>query len=79
MPPKKAVKQPARQLTRTAPPTRRRAVGAAGTLDLAEEQADAVAAADEGTEAPVARPAAPRPAPAARPVPAARSAPARWR
>jgi hypothetical protein len=84
MPPKKAVKQPARQLTKTATPVRRRPAGAAGTLDLTEDQLGAAPAADELVEAGAtrtlapaaatpARPAAPaRAVPPARPIPAAR-------
>ena len=85
MPPKKAVKQPSRQLTKTAPPARRRVAGTAGTLDLAETEPGGAPAADELAAAPAARPvpaprptpaAAPRAVPATRPVPAARRTPA---
>ena len=80
MPPKKAVKQPSRQLTKTAPPARRRVAGTAGTLDLAETEPGTAPAADElAVAAPAPRPtppAAPRAVPATRPVPAARRTPA---
>lgn len=77
MPPKKAVKQPARQLTRTAPPARRRATGPAETVGLTEEQLGDAPAADVLPEAPRPRamPPAPPPtraAPPARGVPPAR-------
>jgi hypothetical protein len=80
MPPKKAVKQPARQLTTTTSPARRRATGAAGTLDLTETQPEDVSAAGLPDETaprtlPPAAPAPSRAVPSARPVPPARGVP----
>ncbi len=73
MPPKKVVKQPVRQLTKTAAPVRRRPAGAAGTIDLTEDQLDAAPAADEMVEAPATRALAPAAAAVARPAPPART------
>ncbi len=76
MPPKKVVKQPVRQLTKTAAPVRRRPTGAAGTLDLSEDQLGAAPAAGELVETPATRTLAPAAATPARAVPPARPIPA---
>jgi hypothetical protein len=74
MPPKKVVKQPVRQLTKTAAPVRRRPAGAAGTLDLSEDQLGADPA-TELVETPATRTLAPAAAAPARTVPPARAVP----